>query len=304
MTRPLRLGTRASKLARWQADWTAAELERRGCKIEIVEVSTRGDLAPEPHVAELGSVGVFTKEIQQALLAGEVDFAVHSMKDLPTTPVPGLSVVAIPQREVAADALVSRSAKSLDTLPEGARVGTSSLRRQAQLRRLRSDLDLLDIRGNIDTRLAKLDAGQFDAIVLASAGLYRLKLQEHITQLLSLEAMVPAPGQGALAIECRENQPEVSSQLLPLADPVATACVVAERTMLAEVEGGCLAAVGGHAIFAQGLLHLDAVVLSRDGTHRLHAQGVGDLSDPHDLGARVAAELIAQGARELLERRE
>ncbi len=206
---PLRLGTRGSKLARWQANWTAARLAELGTPVEIVEITTTGDVDQVHAIAGLGGVGLFTKEIQRAVLEGTVDFAVHSLKDLPTTRVPGLELAAVPQREVVSDALVSNAGRSIDQLPHAARVGTGSLRRRSQLLRLRPDLHMVDIRGNVDTRLRKLDEGMYEAIVLATAGLTRLGLVDRITQQFPPDQLLPAPGQGALGMECRAEDQRV-----------------------------------------------------------------------------------------------
>src|SRR5882757_3330636 len=203
--KPLRIATRGSKLARWQADWVAERLRSHGYAVEIIEIKTHGDLDLSSPIGDIGSPGVFTKEIQRAILSEDADIAVHSLKDLPTEPVLGLRLAAVPARESAADVLVSPLATSLDALPNGARVGTSSLRRQAQLRHARPDLHVMPIRGNVDTRLRKLDAGHFDALVLAEAGLKRLGFADRIAHVLALNVMLSAVGQGALGIECRDD---------------------------------------------------------------------------------------------------
>ncbi|HEY3393956.1 MAG TPA: hydroxymethylbilane synthase, partial [Lacipirellulaceae bacterium] len=229
----MRIGTRGSQLARWQAEWVAEQLRREGQDVELVEIATRGDIEQARSIEEIGTRGVFTKAIQRALLAGDVDLGVHSLKDLPTDPVEGLMLGAVSQRESPADVLVSNIAASLEILPNGARVGTGSLRRQAQLRYLRPDLQIREIRGNVDTRLRKLDEGQFDAIVLAEAGLRRLGLIERIAQVLPLDVMLPAVGQGALAIECRADDQATRRVVAALGDPASHAAVVAERALLA-----------------------------------------------------------------------
>ncbi|WP_425400972.1 hydroxymethylbilane synthase [Aeoliella sp.] len=301
--RVLRLGTRGSKLARWQADWTAARLTQLGHQVEIVEITTTGDANQSHDLGAIGTVGLFTKEIQRALLADQVDLAVHSLKDLPTTPVEKLTLAAVPEREVVADALVSGIARSIDELPQGARVGTGSLRRRSQLLRIRPDLQLLDVRGNVDTRLRKLDAGDYDALVLAAAGLTRLGLQERIAQQIPFDQMLPAPGQGALGIECRADDTETLARLAPLNDPTARAAVIAERTMLAYVEGGCLAAIGAHATVEKGELSLVARILSSDGTECLAAEQSGAVDDAVAIGKRVGEELLSLGARRLVQER-
>jgi hydroxymethylbilane synthase len=318
--RILRLGTRGSQLARWQAEWVAGELRRLGHAVELVEIATRGDVERARSIEEIGTRGVFTKEIQRALLAGEVDLGVHSLKDLPTEPVEGLVIAAVPPRESAADVLVIRAGSgeqgagsrepheisrasllaSRSLLPIGARVGTGSLRRQAQLRHVRADLRTEDIRGNVDTRLRKLDEGQFDAIVLAEAGLRRLGLAERITQVLPFEVMLPAIGQGALAIECRADDNETRAAIAALEDSATRAAVTAERALLAHLRGGCMAPVGAWGRIEGNVLHLSAVVLSADGSQRLAANDSDSAEDAELLGRRVAEKLLAAGAGELI----
>lgn len=322
-TRTLRLGTRGSQLARWQAEWVTAELQQRGHTVELVEVATQGDIDRTRSIEAIGSQGVFTKAIQQALLAGEVDLAVHSLKDLPTVPVDSLMLAAVPTRESPADALVvGRGARSeerefdergivgvsigsdpleaLSRLPQQARIGTGSLRRQAQLRHARPDLLVAEVRGNVETRLRKLDEGQFDAIVLAEAGLRRLGLADRIAHLLPFNVMLPAVGQGALGIECRRDDHETLAALALLNDPATLAAVMAERALLAHLCGGCMAPVGALAAVEGRALKLQAVVLSADGSQRLFANDAGTPHEASDVGRRVADALLAQGAAELI----
>jgi hydroxymethylbilane synthase len=297
----LRLGTRGSKLARWQADWVANELRRLGHAVEIVEIATRGDWEQGSAVASLGATGVFTKEIQNALLAGDVDLAVHSLKDLPTEPTAGLRIAAIPVRASAADVLVTQAGTSLNDLPPAARVGTGSMRRRAQLLHLHPDLQIAEIRGNVDTRLRKLDDGEFDAIVLAEAGLSRLGLAHRITQVLPFDVMLPAPGQGALAIECRDNDEQIIFKVATLNDVATHAAVVAERIVLARLRAGCSAPVGAYAQLAEEYkFHLTAAVLSVDGKKRLVAHADAKWPELAPLGEGVAASLLSQGAAELV----
>jgi hydroxymethylbilane synthase len=298
--RELRIGSRGSKLARWQADWVADRLRERGQIVEIVEITTRGDVDQSDSFVDIGSPGVFTKEIQRAVLAGDVDVAVHSLKDLPTDVTTGLVLAAVPERESAADVLVSPIAASLDWLPKGASVGTSSLRRQAQLRHARPDLKVLAIRGNVDTRLRKLDEGHFDAIVLAEAGLKRLGFAGRISQVLPFEIMLPAVGQGALGIECREDDAPTRAALAALDDATTRAAVLAERALLARLRGGCLAPIGALGLVAGGRLTLSAVVLSADGVRRLHAEDTSFPEEAEALGQRVADALLSRGAGELI----
>jgi hydroxymethylbilane synthase len=299
-TRTLRLGTRGSKLARWQADWVAGELRHLGHTVELVEIATRGDVEQVVAVEEIGTRGVFTKEIQRALLAGDVDLAVHSLKDLPTELVEGLILAAVPVRESSADVLVSRDAVTLESLPKAARVGTGSLRRQAQLRHVRPDLQVADLRGNVDTRLRKLDEGQFEALVLAEAGLRRLGLADRVSQVLPTDVMLPAVGQGALGIECRAEDAGTLEILASLNDPETRAAVTAERALLEHLRGGCMAPVGALGRTEGNELTLAAVVLSADGKRRLTASEIGPSGDAESLGLRVADVLLAQGAAELI----
>jgi hydroxymethylbilane synthase len=297
----LRIGTRGSPLARWQANWVAGELRALGgIAVEIVEIATQGDVRGQS-IAGLSGQGVFTKEIQNSLLAGKVDLAVHSLKDLPTEAVPGLEIAAVPRREATADALISRENKPFTQLPRGATIGTGSARRRAQLLHVRADLVMADIRGNVDTRLRKLAEGQYDAIVLAEAGLTRLGLAQAISELLPETLMLPAIGQGALAIEVRANDLPARDAVRRLDDPTSHQAVRAERALLAHLRGGCLAPIAALARPRTGdQLQLTAAVLSLDGRRRLDAQGVGNIGDAENLGKRVADDLLAQGAAELI----
>lgn len=296
----LRLGTRASPLARWQADWVAGELRRLGHDVVLVPLSTLGDQQRAASLGEIGGQGVFTKELQRALLRDEIDLAVHSLKDLPTEPVEGLELGAIPPRAASADVLVSARWHSLAELPEGAAVGTGSLRRRAQLWHARRDLRMLDIRGNIDTRLRKLADGEYDALILAQAGLQRLQLDEKISEILPDHIMLPAVGQGALGIEIRSANTELRAAFAPLDDAATRAAVTAERAMLAALRGGCLAPVGAKAQTEGDRLTLRGVVLSNDGSVRLDAQQTGLPHEADHLGRQVAEQLLEQGAGELI----
>lgn len=298
-THRLRLGTRASALARWQAEWVAGELTRVGAAIEMVHVSTQGDVSSRP-LGTIGGQGVFTKELQRALLDGAIDLAVHSLKDLPTERVPGLRLAAVPERESTWDALICRTADSFSALPLGARIGTGSIRRRAQLLHARPDLEILEIRGNVDTRLRKLDEEQYDAIVLAEAGLKRLGLAQRITQILPPELMLSAVGQGALGIEAREGDDLTLEILAQLDDAPSHAAVLAERALLSALRAGCLAPVGAWARVADGRLQLDAVVLSHDGRHRISVSREGPCEQAESLGEQAAADLLAQGAEQLI----
>jgi hydroxymethylbilane synthase len=297
----LRIGTRASALARWQAEWVAARLAERGVESELVPIVTQGDQHQAGPIGALGSQGVFTKEIQRAVLDGRADLAVHSLKDLPTEPVEGLCLAAVPPRESAGDVLVLRQGEKLYDLPRGARVGTGSLRRRAQLWHVRSDLAFDDVRGNVETRVRKLDEGAYDALVLAEAGLKRLGLAARIAQVLPKEIMLPAVGQGALGIEARADDRQARDAVSALDDRPTRAAVLAERALLAALRGGCLAPVGAWGrMETDGRLHLDAVVLSVDGRTRLLAADAATPAAAEVLGASVAERLLSQGAAELI----
>lgn len=297
------MGTRASALARWQAEWTAARLREHGTFVELVFITTHGDRQQQGPIAALDQQGVFTKELQRALLDGEIDLAVHSLKDLPTEPVRGLALACVPRRGPAADVLVSRGGEKLSDLRSGAIVGTGSTRRRAQLWHARPDLELRDVRGNVDTRLRKLADGEFDALVLAEAGLRRLERGEVISEVFSSDVMLPAVGQGALGLETRSDDDATRSALASLHDSPTFAAVSAERALLHALRGGCLAPVGAHAavVSPAGPLRLQSVVLSADGRRRLYAEDMREAAQAEDLGRLVAERLFEQGAAELLE---
>lgn len=297
----IRIGTRASALARWQAEWVSAELERRGTSAELIFIKTGGDGTTTP-IAAAGEQGLFTKEIQRALLDSRVDLAVHSLKDLPTDAINGLTLAAVPQREATRDALISNHFQNLNELPQGARIGTGSRRRQSQLLHARPDLNVLDIRGNVDTRLKKLDDGEYDAIILAEAGLKRLGLGDRITQLLPIDVMLPAIGQGALGLETRADDEATIAAVRQFDHPDSHAAVIAERAMLATLRGGCLAPVGAHGRIDNATLHLDGVVLSVDGSQRIFAADSAVPTEAESLGGSVAKQLLEQGAASLIER--
>ena len=295
----LRLGTRGSALARWQADWVTNQLQAAGVVVEQVLITTKGDVTSGA-ISEIGGQGLFTKEIQRALLNDRIDLAVHSLKDLPTEPVVGLALSAVPLRADVGDALVSKQYTCLDDLPTGARVGTGSTRRQSQLLHLRADLVVADIRGNVDTRLKKLDDGEYDAIILAQAGLSRLGLTDRITQRLSTDQMLPAVGQGALGIETRAGDETTIAAIAVLDDPSTRSAITAERSMLATLLGGCQAPVGAWARVVRGALILDGVVLSTDGQQRVATQVSDDLAMADKMGEQAAKKLLAQGAGDLI----
>lgn len=300
---PLRLGTRGSPLARWQADWVAAQLRARGWAVELVLITTQGDVKTGP-LGSFGGVGVFTKEIQRALLDRQVDLAVHSLKDLPTERVPGLELAAVPPRESPADVLITRDGGDFESLPPNALLGTGSMRRRAQLLHVRPDLRIEDIRGNVETRLSKLDAGEYDAIVLAEAGLTRLGLGARIQRVLPKSLMLPAIGQGALGLETRSTDDRALSALRSLDDPETHQAVLAERAFLATLRGGCLAPVGAWGRFPEEAagrqLVLDGVVLSPDGRQRLSGTVAGEAGQAESLGRELADRLLADGALDLI----
>ncbi len=297
----LRLGTRASLLARWQADWVAQRLRACGTPVSIAPISTLGDRRQSGPIGAIGSDGVFTKELQRALLDGQVDLVVHSLKDLPTEPVEGLLLAAIPVRGPVGDCLVTADGVGLADLPREARVGTGSLRRRTQLWHIRPDVRMLDLRGNVETRVRKLLAGEFDALVLAEAGLTRLAVCDAKWQLLPRSVMLPAVGQGALGVEIRADNAVIRQAVYALDDAATRAAVLAERAMLRALSGGCLAPVAGLGeLEPPGRLGLTACVMSLDGRTRLAADNVGRVEAPEELGQRVAEMLLAQGAAELI----
>ena len=292
----LRIGTRASQLAQWQANWVGDQLRRLGATVKLVEITTCGDTEQSGPVAEIGVQGAFTKEIQTALLESRVDVAVHSLKDLPTAPIEGLVLAAVPLRENVADALVARGGSLFTSLPQAARVGTGSLRRRSQLKHLRPDLQVVGIRGNVDTRLRKLDDGEYDAVILAAAGLSRLGLGSRITELLQPPIMLPAPGQGALGIECREDATAARELVSELNHSDSRYAVEAERSMLALLHGGCSAPIGAWGRMENGRLALDGLVGDMNGTHILRASASGSAEAAMDIGRNVAEQLLDLGA--------
>ena len=290
----IRIGTRASLLALWQAEHVQALLSAAGHEVELHKITTTGDEVLDRRLQSIGGKGAFLKEIEEALLAGHVDLAVHSLKDVPTALPPGLSLCAYLERADPRDALITNSGKRLDTLPAGARVGTTSLRRSSQIRALRPDLHVNDLRGNVDTRLRRLRDRHYDAVVLALAGLVRLGRAAEVTQVLEPDVFVPAPGQGAIALECREDDADMRAAAAALNHPETARAVTAERAFLAALEGGCNVPLGAHATPAAEGLALRAFVARPDGTTILRAEGSG--GDPDELGRRVAALLLARGA--------
>ncbi len=300
----VRIGTRASTLARTQSTLVAEALTAAtGLHTELVMIRTEGDVSKEP-LAQIGGTGVFVSALRDALLRGEVDLAVHSLKDLPTSPADGIALAAVPVREDPRDVLVARDGLTLGELPPGSRVGTGAPRRVAQIEALGLGVDIVGVRGNVDTRLGKVASGELDAVVLARAGLARLGRADEATEVIDPIQVLPAPGQGALAVECRAGS-ELLSIVGNALDHAATrACVTAERVLLAELEAGCSAPVGALAEVAEGdlgdELWIRAVALSLDGALSVRRSASGPLEDPVGLGHKLAAEMLAEGAAELI----
>jgi hydroxymethylbilane synthase len=297
----LRLGTRQSQLAMWQANWTADRIRALGIEVDIVPITTAGDVSTMP-LGQSGGVGLFTKEIQRALLDNRCDLAVHSLKDLPTEITPGLKLSAVPEREDVRDCLISRDGIQFADLPHGATIGTGSPRRVAQLKLLRPDIQTADIRGNLDTRIKKLDEGQYDAIMLAAAGLRRLKLDHRVTQWFDPKELLPAVGQAALGIETRDDDQNAISAVNQLNHLDTKAAVLAERNLLRHLRGGCLAPVAALARVTGQKLVIAARVLAADGSRYVSTTAEGSADQPEQLGT-IAAELLRlAGATELIQR--
>ncbi|WP_286927636.1 MULTISPECIES: hydroxymethylbilane synthase [Aeromicrobium] len=300
----IRLGTRASKLATTQSGWVADRLrEAHGVEVELVEISTYGDRSSAP-LAQIGGTGVFVAAVREAVLDGTVDFAVHSLKDLPTGAAEGLTLAAVPVREDPRDVLIARDGLTLGELPRGARVGTGSPRRVSQLNALGLGIEIAELRGNVDTRIGKVTGGELDAIVLARAGLLRLGRADEATEVLDPLQMLPAPGQGALACECRADDDATTALLAVLDDPDTRAAVTAERTLLATLEAGCSAPVGALADVVWGddgdELWLRAVVGDLSGNPVIRRSASGAPTEAAALGRRLAEELLAEGADQLM----
>ena len=302
---PLRLGTRASALATTQSGLVADLIRQRlGREVELVTITTEGDVNAAP-LATLGGTGVFVSALRDALLRGEVDVAVHSLKDLPTTPADGIALAAVPVREDPRDVVVARDGLTLGELPHGSRVGTGSPRRAAQLEALGLGLDVSGVRGNVDTRIGKVASGQYDAVLLARAGLARLGRLDDATEVLDPLQMLPAPGQGALAIECRAADTDLVTGLTALDDPATRAAVTAERAVLAALEAGCSAPLGALAEVVEGEdgdeLWVRAVALSHDGGLSVRRSATGPVADAAGVGHRLASDMLADGAADLME---
>ena len=304
MTETIRIATRKSPLAMWQAEHVADELKRRhaGLMVEIIGMTTRGDKILDAPLAKVGGKGLFVKEIEEALLDGRIDLAVHSMKDMPADIPEDLCIGAIPAREDPRDVLISRTGVPLESLKTGARVGTSSLRRSAQLLHERPDFDIVPLRGNLDTRLKKLDAESLDAIVLAAAGVRRLGLAQRITQVLDETIMLPAVGQGALCIEIRAKDPRLAKVAGALDDAVTRQVVLGERAFLIRLEGGCQVPIAAHGHIEASEYTLTGLVCDLDGSRRIKLSRSGPASRSRQIGLELAEALLERGAGEILER--
>ena len=299
----LRIATRKSPLALWQANYVkdALELANPGLQVQLITMSTKGDRILDSPLAKIGGKGLFVKELEHSMLRGEADIAVHSMKDVPMEFPEGLALTVICEREDPSDALVSNTFNSFAELPQGARVGTSSFRRQCQLKQLRPDLEVRDLRGNVGTRLGKLDAGEYDAVILASAGLMRLELAGRIREKLSFETCLPAGGQGAVGIETRDGDQEVLALVSTLHHDVTASRVIAERAVNFHLHGGCQVPIASFAEIDNNSIRLRALVGETSGEKILRCEKTGPVADAHGLGIAVAENLLEQGAREILD---
>ena len=303
MSQTIRIATRKSPLAMWQAEHVAAELKRvhPGIEIEIVGMTTQGDKILDTPLAKIGGKGLFIKELEQGLLSDQADIAVHSMKDVPVEFPEGLHLAVIMQREDPRDAFVSNNYQSIDELPQGACVGTSSLRRQSQLAEQRPDLEIKSLRGNVNTRLRKLDEGNYDAIILAAAGLIRLGFQERITAFIGPEQSLPAIGQGAVGIECRSDDERVNQLIAPLHHQDTACCVLAERAMNQRLNGGCQVPIAGYAMLENGELWLRGLVGEPDGSRIIRGEVEGKPEEAEAMGKGLAEHLLEWGADGILE---
>jgi hydroxymethylbilane synthase len=299
---PIRIGTRGSMLAKWQADFVRKKiLEATGVDAEIIIIKTTGDKLQQASLSQIAGRGVFIKELEEALLEEQIDLAVHSVKDIPTEVPSRLCFPVICRRDDTRDCLISAKNETLATLRQGARVGTSSLRRQAQIRHVRPDLDIRELRGNVDTRLRKVESGEYDAILLAKAGLDRLGWSHRISEVLQPDVCLPAVGQGALGVQARLKDQDIADALAPLDDYETRQSIVAERTLLGALEGGCQVPLGAWARLERGELMLDAVVCSPDGAQYVRQRASSPPAEARDLGQRTAQLLIDAGARQILQ---
>ncbi|HWI39883.1 MAG TPA: hydroxymethylbilane synthase [Verrucomicrobiae bacterium] len=297
----LRIGTRASQLALWQANWVKSELEKRypGMEVSLVKIKTMGDKILDVPLAQVGGKGLFVKEIEEAMLRGEIDIAVHSMKDVPTEFPEGLGLRCITEREDPRDAVISRNVKFAD-LPQGAKIGTSALRRQAQLLKVRPDLQMVIIRGNVETRIRKLTEDNLDAVILAAAGLKRLGFTDVVSEYLDTELSIPAIGQGALGIECRLDDAAVCETIDFFNHPDTAWAVRAERALLWRCEGGCQVPIAAHGTVSGGTLTLTGFVASVDGSRWVRDSISGPVEQCEKLGITLAEKLLKEGAQEIL----
>ncbi|MCP9473495.1 MAG: hydroxymethylbilane synthase [Nitrospira sp.] len=300
MSRTIRIGTRGSPLALWQANHISEKLRALGQNVELVIVRTRGDVLAQQPLTAIGGEGLFTKAIQDAVLRGEADLAVHSLKDLPTTQPEGLTLAAVPSRASPFDVFVSERHRRFDELPAGAVLATGSQRRRAMIRYRRPDLQLVELRGNVDTRLRKLQEEEWDGMILAEAALRRLGRTEVIAEVLDGGWMLPAVGQGALGLECRTDDTETRETVARLNDPASFAAVTAERSFLAAMGGGCAVPLGALAVVDGSILTLTGSVLDPKGHRRLDARLVGPVDQAIDLGRQLAAEILAKGGQDVL----
>ena len=298
------IGTRGSQLALWQANWVKEAVNRNhpDLTVELVIIKTKGDKILDVPLAKVGGKGLFVKEIEEALLDGRIDLAVHSMKDMPADIPVGLCIGAIPEREEPRDVLITRSGLPLERLDKGARIGTSSLRRSAQLLRVRPDISIVPLRGNLDTRLKKLESEALDAIVLAAAGVRRLGLADRITQILDESILLPAVGQGALCIEIRKNDSRMAPVVADLDDLPTRQVVMGERMFLNRLEGGCQVPIAGHGHIDENGYTLTGLVCDVDGSHQVKQSQTGPVAQSEQIGLQLAETLLAMGAGEILER--
>jgi hydroxymethylbilane synthase len=300
--RHLRIGTRGSLLAKWQAEYVRKQLfAGAGVETEIVIIKTSGDKQHMSPLSEIGGKGIFIKELEEALLEETIDLAVHSVKDVPTDTPPRLMFPAVCRREDVRDCLVAANGATIASLRQGARVGTGSLRRQAQLRHIRPDLDVRDLRGNVDTRLRKVESGEYEAVMLAKAGLDRLGCSGRITETLSPEVFLPAVGQGAIAVECRLKDTEAAEVVAGLDDAESRTAIIAERSLLAALHGGCQVPLGAWARLERGELLMEACVCSVDGVQYIKQRATSSPEQAAELGGRMATLLIEAGAQSILE---
>jgi hydroxymethylbilane synthase len=298
----MRIGTRASQLALWQANWVKSELEKKypGMEVTLTKIKTIGDKILDVPLAQVGGKGLFVKEIEEAMLRGEIDIAVHSMKDVPTDFPEGLGLHCITEREDPRDAVISRNIKFAD-LPQGARIGTSALRRQAQLLKIRPDLEMCIIRGNVETRIRKLEDDKLDAVILAAAGLKRLGFTEKVAEYLDVDLSIPAIGQGALGIECRLADPVITETIAFFNHPATAYAVRAERALLKRCEGGCQVPIAAHGTVDGTTLHLVGFIASVDGSRSVRGEITGPVEQSEQLGIKLADRLLAEGGKAILE---